>query len=60
MDAFFRLVYAFALNMNDRLVFRDFKPINRLTPVQTDVTTMRFGLSIGNPASVKSGIIETL
>jgi len=55
MDTFFRLVYTFALNMNDRLVFRDFKTLNRLSPAQAEISTMKIGISMGN-ASVKTGI----
>eukprot|EP01036_Dinobryon_divergens_P026604 gene26604-35276_t len=48
MDAFFRLVYT--------LVFRDFKNIGRLTSVQTDISTMKFGFwkmtKMESPATV--------
>lgn len=54
MDKFFRLVYVFALNMNDRLVFRDFKVLGRVPPQQAEISTFKLNVSVGNQ-SVKTG-----
>ena len=44
--------------MYSRLVFRDFKNIGRLSSLQTDISTMKFGLSIGQQQAVKAGKIN--
>lgn len=46
-----RNMFHFAAHLNDRLVFRDFGPFQRLSKALQEVSTIKFGVNIGTVKS---------
>ena len=51
-----RNMFHFAAHINDRLIFRDFPPISRVSKVLQEISNFKFGLSIGDESRREGGI----
>jgi hypothetical protein len=49
-------MYHFAAHLNDRLVFRDFGMLSRVPKVLQEVSTMKFGVNIGDESRRDGGL----
>eukprot|EP01038_Epipyxis_sp_PR26KG_P013004 gene13004-17434_t len=48
IDSYSRKLFDFATHMNDRLLFRDFRPLAKATNDMLDISTLKMGISIGD------------
>jgi hypothetical protein len=56
VESFTRNMYHFAAHLNDRLVFRDFGMLSRIPKVLQEVSTMKFGVNIGDESRRDGGL----
>jgi hypothetical protein len=56
LDDLSKKMFVYAGHMNDRLVFRDFREPGKLFRADQEISTMKFGLSIGDDAQREGGL----
>mmetsp|Transcript_746 Transcript_746/g.1286 ORF Transcript_746/g.1286 Transcript_746/m.1286 type:complete len:822 (-) Transcript_746:261-2726(-) len=55
-ESFARNMFFFGAHINDRLVFRDFPPLNKVPKSQQEITNLRFNVMVGDESRREGGL----